>query len=101
MANETIVRGIDLAADKPFGPRDVPLENFFPWLKPVQFLGSRGPKRLGVFVRGLEYAGALNVSCLLELLWRRKISFFIQQNLDRFVCHGVASSTKSLRRNQE
>ena len=37
VAVEAVVGEIDLAADKPFRPRAIPLENLVPFLEPVQF----------------------------------------------------------------
>ena len=38
MAIEAIVTDIELTADEPFRERFFPLENFFEWLEPNQFV---------------------------------------------------------------
>ena len=46
MPVETVVRDIDLAADKPLGVRWVPLQNRVPLLEPVKLLRPCAPRRL-------------------------------------------------------
>jgi hypothetical protein len=54
MPIQAVVRGIDLAADKPPSPWRIPFQNFFPWLEPLQLLGGFRPKRLGILARELR-----------------------------------------------
>ena len=68
---ETVVGEIDLAADEPFRPRTIPLENFRPRLEPVQLLGDSSPELFGIFAASLIKAfvvfEAFDVSLLAEL----------------------------------
>ena len=74
---ETIVRGVELPADKPFGPGRIPFQHLFPRLEPFQLLGGFGPKRLGILPGRVENAGASCVSRFLERLRRRKVSLLV------------------------
>ncbi len=53
MPVETVIRGIDRAADKPFRIREIPLERFAERLEPMQVARAFGPERVGVAFRAL------------------------------------------------
>ena len=53
MAVETVLGGIQLSSDKPFGIGKLPVEDLGPFLEPVEFLGLTGPK----FIRALHRLG--------------------------------------------
>ena len=89
VAIQAIIGSIELAADEPLRPRRVPLQNFFPRLEPMKLFGGLGPEGLRIFARGVEYAGAFHIGVFFEFLGGRKISLLVEQNFDRFVCHGA------------
>ena len=68
---ETVMREVELAADEPFRPRDVPLENLLPWLEPVELASRCRPRRFGVaFGFGVE---ALVVGDALDMRLRAEV----------------------------
>jgi len=58
VAVEAVVGEIDLAADEPFGPGGIPLEDFVPFFEPVQFAGDAAPEFVGIV--DLNSAGGSN-----------------------------------------
>ena len=62
---ETVVRNIDLAANKPFRVRLIPFEHGVPFAKPMEILSLFGPKRLrisgGLSIDPLIFLKALDV----------------------------------------
>jgi hypothetical protein len=91
VAIKTIVGRVDLPADEPYRPWAVPLEDLLPRLKPVKLFGGCGAKCLRILSRVIENARAPDVGRFLELLGRRKVSLFVQENLDGLVCHDASS----------
>src|SRR5271163_4911328 len=53
MAINAVVAQVGLAAHKPLGVGQVPIEHLAPRLEPVQFFGDAGPKALGIVDRML------------------------------------------------
>ena len=70
VAVEAVVGEIDLAADEPFCPGTIPLENLVPLLEPVQFAGDPRPELFRLLdrllVNALVFREALDVRCLLN-----------------------------------
>ena len=83
---QAVVREIDPAADKPFCPRAIPLENLVPGLEPVQFAGDTRPKLLGLvnrlFIKMLVFLKCLNVSLLAEFRRTFELALLIQNGID-------------------
>ncbi len=72
MTVDAVVAEVELAADEPFCPGQIPLEHLVPGLEPVQFLRGLGPEFLRIFdrllVHGLVLLQALDVRLRAELL---------------------------------
>ena len=49
MPIKTVSRNINFSADKPFGVRQLPIENRLPWLCPDELLCEISPKAFWVF----------------------------------------------------
>src|SRR5262249_36858759 len=77
VAIESVIGGVVLAADKPFGPWRFHFQNLFPRLELLQLLGGLRTERLRVFSRRAENAGAPRVSRFLERLGRWKVSLLV------------------------
>ena len=56
VAIDAVVAQVELAADKPLGPGQIPLEDLVPGLEPVQLSGHAGPECFGI-VDGLLVEG--------------------------------------------
>src|SRR5579859_7576176 len=86
MPVKTVVAEIDLAADEPLRPRQVPLEDFLPRAEPMQLLCDAAPELLGVrFGIGahlLVLRGTLDQRALAELLRRVKATLLVQYGFD-------------------
>ncbi len=82
----TVVAEVELAADEPFGPGQIPVEDLVPGLEPVQIAGDAGPEFFRVFdgllVEGLVLFQALDVGLGAELGRRRKDAVFAQSGVD-------------------
>ena len=63
VAVDAVVAEVELAADEPFGPGEIPLEDFVPGLEPVEIAGDVGPEGFGIvdglLVEGLVLGEAL------------------------------------------
>jgi len=86
VAVETVVGQVDLAADKPFGPRAIPFENFVPRLEPVQLVGDAAPEFVGVvdrfFVNAFVLGEALHLSVSAEFCGRLEAALLLQDGID-------------------
>ena len=87
MAIETVVRNINLAADKPFGVGRFPLQNRIPLLEPVQFaLSKTRPEPFRIRARfgaqRFEFIHRLDMRAISKTLWRMKDAFFLLQGFD-------------------
>ena len=107
MTVDTVVAHVQLAAHKPLGPRQIPLQNLVPRLEPVQIGRHACPELFGIldglFVERLVLLQALDVSLGAELLRRRKHAVFAQCGVDVLVGDGCrqarhAMSSKELNR---
>ena len=83
---EAVVREIDVAADKPFGPGAIPVENLVPRLEPVQLAGDTSPKLFGIvdglLVEALIVGEALDVRLLAEFRGRIELPLFLQDGIN-------------------
>ena len=95
MAVQTVIGKVDLATDKPFRPWSLPLENFVPLCKPVEFFGNFGPEFFRVFygflVNAFVVLQALDVGVLAELLRAFKFALFLQYRVDIGASHRSVS----------
>ena len=86
VAVDAVVAEVDLAADEPLGPGQIPLENFVPGLEPVELLRGFGPECFGIvdglLVEGFVFGEALDVGLGAELRRRRKDAVFAQRGVD-------------------
>src|ERR1700722_665978 len=86
VAVEAVVREVDLAADKPLGPRAIPFENFVPFLEPVQLIGDTAPELVGIvnrfLVKALVFSEAFNVRMLAELGGRWERALLLKNGID-------------------
>ena len=86
VAVEAVIGEIDLAADEPFCPRAIPLENLVPFLEPVQFAGDPRPELLGIvdgfLVEALVFLEALDVGVLAEFCWRIELALLVQDGIN-------------------
>ena len=87
MAIETVVRNINLAADKPFGVGRFPLQNRIPLLEPVQFTFSKArPEPFRIRARFcaqcFKFRHRLEVRAISKTLRRMKDAFFLLQGFD-------------------
>src|SRR5579862_7946873 len=102
MAVETIVGKVDLAANEPFSPGAIPLENFFPRLEPVQLTGDAAPEFIGVvdrfLVEALVLSESFDVGVAAEIRGRLEFALLVKDGIDagglrrcsnRFLGHGV------------
>ena len=93
IAVDAVVAEIELAADEPLGPGQVPVENFVPGLEPVQLARHAGPEFFRIFngllVEGLVLFQALNVRLGAELGRRGKDAVFAECGVDVLVGDGV------------
>ena len=68
VAVKAVIGEIGFAADEPFGPGQIPLEDLVPRLEPVQLFGGVGPEGFGilngVLVEGLVLFQALDMGAL-------------------------------------
>ena len=78
MPVEAVVRGVDSAADEPFGIREIPFEGFVERLEPMQVARAFGPERVRIFVGALAKSLVLveifNPRLGAELGRRRKLA---------------------------
>ena len=92
VAVDAVVAEIELAADEPLGPGQIPLENLVPGLEPVQILRRAGPEFFGVFdgllVERLVLLEALDVGLGAELRRWGKDAVFAQRGVDIAVGDG-------------
>jgi hypothetical protein len=76
MTVDAVIAEVELAADKPLGPGEIPVEDLVPRLEPVQLAGCFGPEFFGIFdrllIKGFVLLEALDVSLGAELRWRRE-----------------------------
>src|SRR5579863_4841060 len=105
---ETVVGKINLPAGKPFRPRTIPLQNFFPRFEPVQFARDPAPEFVGIvdrfFVETLVFGEALDVGVLAEFRGRLELALLLQNGIDvgglhvcdGFVCHDETSTWRNL-----
>src|SRR5216684_5149511 len=86
VAVEAVVGEIDLASDKPLGPRAIPFENFVPLLEPMQFAGDAAPELIGIvdrfLVEPLIFGEALDVSVLTEFGGRLEAALLLKDGID-------------------
>src|SRR5579864_4943186 len=86
VAVEAVVGEIDFAADKPFRPRAIPFENFFPRLEPVQFTSDLRPEFVGILDRPLiellVLGQRLNVRIAAEFGGRLELALLLQYGID-------------------
>ena len=89
---DAVVAQIQLAADEPPGPGQVPLKNLVPGLEPVEIAGRIGPEFFGILnrllVERLVFFEALDVGPGAELRGRRKDTVFAQRGVDIAVGDG-------------
>ena len=87
MPVEAVVRGVDLAPEKPLGERLVPLQNLVPRLEPSEQLGLLTPESFGVVPglvpEGLVLLQATDVGRLGELRRGRKDPCLLENTVDR------------------
>ena len=80
------MREIQLAADEPFGPGHVPVEDLGPRLEPVELARDAAPEGFGVavgfFVEALVVGHAGDMGVGAELRWRRENALLVQAGLD-------------------
>ena len=86
VAVEAVVSQIDLATDKPLGPRTIPLQNFVPFPEPVQLTGDASPEFFGFldgfFVDALILFQALDVRLLTEFRRAFESALLLQGGID-------------------
>src|SRR5580692_12586467 len=86
MAVEAVVGKIDLAADEPPGPRQIPLEDFVPLLEPMQLAGDTAPEFAGFgdrfVVEVFVFIAALNMSTAAEFGGRLEAALLLKNGID-------------------
>ena len=92
MPVEAVVAQIQLAADKPLCPGQIPLQHFVPRLEPVEFLRDISPERLRVFdgllIHSLVLFKALDVGSLRKLFRRGKDAIFAESRFEILIGEG-------------
>src|SRR5580692_161612 len=83
---ETVVRQINLAADKPLRPGVIPFQNLVPLLEPMQFFCNTCPELFRMFhrlaINALILFQTLDVCSRAEVLRRFKSALFLQDGVD-------------------
>src|ERR1700687_2006144 len=86
VAVETVVRDIELATDKPFGPGRFPFQNLLPLFEPVQFVRDPCPKFLRLLDRltidALVLLQALDAGLLAEGLRTFELAVLVQDGIN-------------------
>src|SRR6185312_4312896 len=89
---KAVVGEIDLAADEPLRPGQIPLENRVPFLEPMQFACHRSPKLLRVsrsrVVDFVVLRHALDLSMLSKVRGRIELSILAKDRLNVLLMHG-------------
>ena len=96
MAIKAVIGNIDLAADEPFGPGVVPLQDLAPFLEPVQFFRNASPELFRLLNRlaidALVFLEALDVRLLAEMIRAHEFSLLIESGIEvdgGRLCHSV------------
>ena len=83
---QAVVRQVDLAAGKPFGPRAIPIENAVPGLEPVQLRSDLRPELFGVgfrlFVEALIFFHPANVGLGAKFVGAFEYAIFGEYGVD-------------------
>jgi hypothetical protein len=79
VAVDAVGGGVELAADEPFGPRHVPLENFVVRLDPIQLLGLLRPEGFRVPARPIVDGGIGDVRLSRELRARLVAAILLEE----------------------
>src|SRR5271155_1241124 len=91
MAIEAVIGEINLSADKPFGPRAIPFENFVPFLEPVQFAGDAAPELVGIvdrfLINPLVFGQAFDMGMLAEFRGRWEAPLLVKNGIDAAGLH--------------
>jgi hypothetical protein len=80
---ETVVRGVERAADEPLRVRRIPLQHAVPGAVPVQPFGPPGPERFGVGGRLVPDRRVVRVRGLSEGVGGGEASLLVEQRVDR------------------
>ena len=89
MPVDAVRADIQLAADKPFRVREIPLSHLLPWRDPFELAGECAPECLGIPCRSCIDLGIGKLRLRPERFGRREASILLQQRVD--LVHGFAS----------
>src|SRR5580704_1543510 len=82
VAVEAVIGEIDLAADEPLRPREIPVENFVPLFEPMQLAGDAAPEFVGFgdrfLVEVFVFLAALNMGTAAEFGGRLEATLLLK-----------------------